>query len=281
MRYDKSSKWLIEHHGDGLLRLAGVCDIVSWKPLQAELVQPRQLPDGLLEFQRRGHDRSCLALLEIATYPERRVHQQVMRDVVMTWMARRVVPDVLVLVLHPRGRVRVQSQAEYVSDLGTTRLAVQWRVVELWEQPAEALLKTGDVGLIPLAPLTKFDGLPETLLRECRAKIDAHGLPDEHENLLSVTQVMASLRFDRLLVQSILGGSLKMTEFPLIVELRAEIRHDAIRDFLKGRFGEVPDDVIRGLESITKDKHLRELTRQSGSCKSIDAFRKHMAKYIK
>ena len=87
MRYDKSSKWLIEHHGDALLRLAGLTDIVSWKPLPAELVQPRQLPDGLLEFRMRDYDRSHLALLEIATYPERRVHQQVMRDVVMTSLA--------------------------------------------------------------------------------------------------------------------------------------------------------------------------------------------------
>jgi hypothetical protein len=52
--YDKSSKWLIQHHGDSILRLAGIRDIESWKPLQAELVQPRQLPDGLIEAQLRG-----------------------------------------------------------------------------------------------------------------------------------------------------------------------------------------------------------------------------------
>jgi hypothetical protein len=47
--YDKSSKWLILHHGDSILRLAGVDDIETWKPLQAELIQPRRLPDGLTE----------------------------------------------------------------------------------------------------------------------------------------------------------------------------------------------------------------------------------------
>jgi hypothetical protein len=47
--YDRSSKWLIQHHGDSILRLAGIRDIDSWRPLQAELVQPRQLPDGLIE----------------------------------------------------------------------------------------------------------------------------------------------------------------------------------------------------------------------------------------
>jgi hypothetical protein len=27
--FDRSSKWLIQHHGDALLRLAGVRDVVS------------------------------------------------------------------------------------------------------------------------------------------------------------------------------------------------------------------------------------------------------------
>ena len=29
--YDKSSKWLIQHHGDSILRLGGVRGIVSWR----------------------------------------------------------------------------------------------------------------------------------------------------------------------------------------------------------------------------------------------------------
>ena len=47
--YDKSSKWLIQHHGDSMLWLAKVGRIENWRPAQAEVVQPRQLPDGLLE----------------------------------------------------------------------------------------------------------------------------------------------------------------------------------------------------------------------------------------
>ncbi len=47
--YDKSSKWLIQHHGDSMLWLAEVKNIRAWRPAQAKLVQPRRLPDGLLE----------------------------------------------------------------------------------------------------------------------------------------------------------------------------------------------------------------------------------------
>lgn len=50
--YDKGSKWLIQHHGDAILRLIGVRDITAWKALQAE-------PDRSL-FQKLGGDKTML-----------------------------------------------------------------------------------------------------------------------------------------------------------------------------------------------------------------------------
>jgi hypothetical protein len=82
-RYDKSSKWLIEHHGDAILRLAGLTNIQSWKPLQAELVQPRQLPDGLLEARLSGRPRTDLFLIEISTYPQNRVPAELFDDLIL------------------------------------------------------------------------------------------------------------------------------------------------------------------------------------------------------
>ena len=56
--YDKSSKWLIQHHGGSILRLAGIQKVAAWRPAQAEVVQPSQMPDGLLEVRLEGeaHD---------------------------------------------------------------------------------------------------------------------------------------------------------------------------------------------------------------------------------
>jgi hypothetical protein len=51
-RYDRSSKWLLDHHGDLILFLGQVRDIAEWRTRQAEIVQPRKLPDGLLEVRR-------------------------------------------------------------------------------------------------------------------------------------------------------------------------------------------------------------------------------------
>jgi hypothetical protein len=47
--YDKCGKYMVQHHGNSIVWLGGVDDIAIWRALQAEPVQIRQLPDGLLE----------------------------------------------------------------------------------------------------------------------------------------------------------------------------------------------------------------------------------------
>ena len=53
-RQRQEHKWLIEHHGDAILRLGGVTDLVRWQAAPAELVLPTKLPDGLLFAWRRA-----------------------------------------------------------------------------------------------------------------------------------------------------------------------------------------------------------------------------------
>ena len=118
-----------QHHGDSILRLAQVRDIESWRALQAELVQPRQLPDGLLEAQIRGHAEPNLFLVEVATYPERRLVEQVFGDAALAWLNRRILPEVLVLVLHPKGKIEAVDSASLQSPLGWTHWNARWRVV--------------------------------------------------------------------------------------------------------------------------------------------------------
>ena len=69
--YDRSSKWLIQHHGDSMLRLAGVKNTQAWRPAQAEVVQPRRLR-MVLEVRLEDEPQDDLFLIEVATYPERR-----------------------------------------------------------------------------------------------------------------------------------------------------------------------------------------------------------------
>jgi hypothetical protein len=153
LQYDKSSKWMIQRHGDALLRLAGVEGIASWRAAQAEVVQPRQLPDGLVSARLEGSPDECHFILEMATFPERRAQDQLVRDLLMVWLDRGSLPEAIVFVLHPKGRYRIPSSRRLRSRLGLARCDLRWKVVELWTIPVDELFAMQDIGLIPWAPL--------------------------------------------------------------------------------------------------------------------------------
>jgi hypothetical protein len=92
---DKGGKWLIERHGDSILRFSGVTDLVRWQAGPAELVLPAQLPDGLLYAWRAGRDRPEPYVIEIATYPELRAAEQALRDLMLVYLIRNEVPNVI------------------------------------------------------------------------------------------------------------------------------------------------------------------------------------------
>lgn len=274
--YDKSSKWLIEHHGDSILRLAGVRDIASWQPLQAELVQPRRLPDGLIEVQHLGEVELDHYVVEIATYPEARVTQQIVDDTVLVLLERRVLPEVVVLFLHEKGNMEAAGSAHLRSRRGCTELMASWRVVKMWEVPAEQLLAAGDVGLIPWVPLAQIDGPPEPIIRQCRDRIDRDAPPHEHENLLAVTQFLARLRYNDEMLFQILGGRKAMIESPVLQEWAREIVIEDLMTFLEGRFGVKAEPLKTELAAIGDAARLKELVRHAATCRNLASFRKHL-----
>jgi hypothetical protein len=182
--YDTTSKYLIQHHGDSILWLAGVRDIASWTPRQAELVLARRLPDGFLEVLHHGRAKPDPYIIEVATIPEARVANQIVDDTLLVYFERRVLPEVVVLFLRPRGNVAAAQTAQLSSRHGLTTWGVSRRIVKLWEVPAAELLAAGDIGLIPWVPLAKIDGPPEPVFRECKARIARVRSEDEQESLL-------------------------------------------------------------------------------------------------
>src|SRR5438105_15467378 len=116
--YDRSSKWLIEHYGGSLLRLSGIEGVRSWQAIQPEVVQPAQLPDGLLEARLAGQRRSRLFVVEVGTYAERRVVRQILRGTLLVYLDRERLPEPLVVLLRPRGRLEVPNSILVPSDEG-------------------------------------------------------------------------------------------------------------------------------------------------------------------
>lgn len=270
--YDKTSKWLIQHHGDSILRIAGVPDLVAWRPLQAEVVQPRQLPDGLVEAQLAGDPDPHLFVLELATFPDQRLQEQVLRDMALVYLDRRVLPEVLTVVLRPKGNLRTTGTQDLASPRGWTRWQMSWRVVELWTIPAEALLASGDVGAIPWVPLARIDGPPEPIIRQCRERIDRQAPAEEHDNLLAVTAILTRLRYNDGQLIAILGGRSAMLELPFLDELIATRVQQIIISVLQERFGSVPAEIEDGLRPIEDKVTLDQLARWAVTCRDPNAF---------
>jgi hypothetical protein len=281
--FDRSSKWLLEHQGKGILFLGGLRDVLSTRALQPEVVQPARLPDGLLEVHLRGQKQPRLVLVEVATYPEKRVVSQATSAMTLVLQARGVLPDVMVLVLCPRGRYRVPSEDVVRSALGWCEAGFKWKVVELWLLPAEDLLAAADVGLMPWVSLAQFEGPPEPLLQRCRERIDREG-GRERANLLAVSQVLARLKFDRPEFLAIFGGRQAMIDSPLLREFEAEIRQQTqqqtrqeyILGALKVRFGKVPEGLEVEVRQRVNEEQLNELHDFAVVCPSVEAFQERL-----
>jgi predicted transposase YdaD len=274
-QFDPSSKWMLEEQGTSILYVAGARSVVSCRARKAEVVQPRQLPDGLLEVRFAGRTEPGLVPVEVATYPEKRVVDQVQDDIRLVRQARDVLPEALVLCLCPRGKYRVPQRAGESSLLSWTVATLQWKVVELWTLSAEELLAAPHVGAVPLVPLARYDGPAEVLLQRCRDRIEQEG-GKQRANLLAVTQVFARLHFDRPEWLEILGGRKAMIESPLIQEIVEEsVRAGEVKVMLRvleTRFGAVAPTITAGLEQVKDETKLDRLTRQVALCPSLQAF---------
>ncbi len=279
-RYDLASKWLIGHHGDAVLRLAGLTDIVAWRAVQAEVVQSRRLPDGLLEVRRAGQDRTDLFVVEIATAPERRVAEQLLADAALVYLDRGVLPEVVAVVLRPKGRLRVPRRLDLGSPAGWTRWRASWRVGELWSLPAADLLAPQEPGLAPWATVARWGGRPEELLRQCRDLIDRRAAPDEREVMLSVAAVLASIRYNDPRLLSILGGKEAMIDTPLMREIITEQHalktHRIILNLLRDRLGDVPPEVEAAVRSVQDEDQLDRANRLAARAADYATFRREL-----
>jgi hypothetical protein len=297
---DRGSKWMLGRYGNRILTgLGGLTErIQEWKSLQSEVVQPKQLPDGILEVKFAGHKERDRFLIEIATYPEKRVSEQMMRDTALLFLDQHRLPEVLTLVLCPYGKQTVSGAETHRSRLGWTSWTLNWRVVNLWEVPAERLLALDDVGLVPWVPLTKFEGPAETMLNECRRRIKEKAEPKDVGSLLAVTQVLGRLRFDHAMLAEIFRETRVMIESPFIKELledpevvkrspvyqqaRTEIRHacselqEAIRHVLTNRFRRIPKDLTAAIKKIDTLEQLTPLVVWAAECPSLADFRSRL-----
>jgi hypothetical protein len=128
----------------------------------------------------------------------------------------------------------------------------------------------------------KIDGPPEPVLQQCRDVIDQKTTGAKHENLLGVTQVLASLRWDTDLLKKLFAKEGKMLEIPLLKEWFQEkeiaVRQSVILESLEAKFGApVPPDVSAAVRVVTDEGRLKQLVPLVYASATLDDFRKALA----
>jgi hypothetical protein len=276
---DKSAKWLIEHHGDSILRLGGMTDLVRWQAGPTDLVLPAKLPDGLILAWRAGRDRPELHVIEVTTYPELRPAEQALRDLMLVYLTRGEVPNVLVLVLHPKGQLSVPDHLRHVGPDGVTELVGRWRVIELWKVAAEPVLAAADPGIMPWVPLMDSAEPPETVLERCRQVIEEHAPAEEKESLLILTQVFTRLRYKDPNLLTILGkktamldDTIELVRSLVLREVIGEKRQKDILKFIAIRFGSVPPELEAEVRSILDESVLDAAVDLAASSPDLEHF---------
>jgi hypothetical protein len=272
-RIDMGSKWLLHNQGKSALFIGGFPRVERLEPMPGEIVQNRKYPDGLFKATFRGQRKSQHVLIEVTTYTEERALTQALGDLALAYSALRYLPEVLLLILRPKGKLRIGERHEVRSPMGYSRLTGAWKVVEVWTLPAAKFLEEGDVGAVPWITLMDFPGPPEALLERCAEKIEREAHPKDRADLLVVSQVMSELRFPNPELLSLLKGKQAMIESPLLQRMRAETIQELTLEDLKSRFGTVPRDVSKRLREIIDEKKQRQLHGVAITCPNMEAFR--------
>jgi hypothetical protein len=273
-RKDRSASWFMEHHGGSLLRLAHLGNVVSWQAAQTVLGFPKQIPDGLLDVTFPDKPAPDPFLIEIESYPEPDTLDQIRKDLAMVLLTRGVIPDILLLVLRPKGNLAISPEQVVSSARGLTELRLKIHVVTLWTVPAEELLTAGDVGLIPWVPLAHYDGSPEALLAQCRLRIEQQAKPEEKDNLLAVTRVMAEARYnDPQLLSLLLGGQIMSFE-KVLLDTPAGQR------FLAERERETAQRVERETAQRVERETAQRVERETAQRVERETARKHILRLL-
>jgi hypothetical protein len=280
---DHATNWMIQHHARGLLRLVGIARFRGCRAAHPRITLPQALPDGLLEVTLPEAEGTLQVLLEMETYPSTETDAQLVRDMNLAELALGVLPDTVVIVLCRRGKQKQSKGCLQQSPLGWSSRRHRWRVIELWKVPAEALLALDEVGLIPLLPLTRSKAAPETLLQQCKERIEQQGRPAERATLLTITAIMTATRFGHTEQWlALLGGKNVVTHSPLyqkwMEEERCATTQANIVSFLEGRFGTMPEELAAHIRAVTDLEKLERGVKQAAVCTSLTDFRKRFAK---
>jgi predicted transposase YdaD len=151
-------------------------------------------------------------------------------------------------------------------------VALRYRVVRVWQVPAEQWL-SGGLGLVPLAPLgdVRQKELPAVIAR-MKQRLDREARASEAADLWSAAYILMGLRYEWALIQTLLRGVVAMKEsvtYQAIIEEgeakgEAKGKANEARKILllqgRRRFGEPAAGAVAALDAVTDVQKLEELS---------------------
>jgi hypothetical protein len=122
---------------------------------------------------------------------------------------------------------------------------------------------------------------PEVVLRRCREVIDEHAWADDHDRLITVTEVFARVRYPDSDLLSILGRSTTLTGIDhaiapgqelLLRDAIAATGQRAVLDVLRAHFGPVPAELEAEVKTIRDESVLEAAIRLAASSPDLEPF---------
>ncbi len=163
-------------------------EAVFVRALDIELKNQHLFADALLEVLL--HAKSALLHIEFQTYDDPEMEMRLLEYNVLASRQYRHLPVYsYVIYLRKAGRIAESPLVRTFPD-GEEIHRFFYRVIKLWEIPAEALLQTGWIGVLPLVTLTDGGKQPEVV----KEMIDRLASAQEYD-LLAISEVIGGLAF--------------------------------------------------------------------------------------
>jgi hypothetical protein len=170
----------------------------------------------------------------------------------------------LLVLLHPGAdSARLTGLCERGFPDEPFDVALRYRVVRVWQVPAERWL-SGGLGVLPPAPLGAVQEaeLPAVIAR-MKERLDREATRREAADLWFATYFLMDIRYADALIETLLRGMTAMEESVLYQKIIRKGKSEEARKMLllqgRSRFGEPPPEAVAALDALTDVSQLEEL----------------------
>jgi predicted transposase YdaD len=246
-------------------------EAVFVRALDIELKNQHLFADALLEVLLHG--KPALLHIEFQVYDDPEMEMRLLEYNVLASRQYRHLPVYsYVIYLRKAGKIAESPLVRIFPD-GEVIHRFFYRVIKLWEIPAETLLQTGWIGVLPLVTLTDGGKQPEVV----KEMIDRLAVAEEYD-LLAISEVVGGLVFKKgpelewfkrrfSMFQDILRESSVYQE---IVEKGIQGQREMLLGFVQMRFPELLALAKQQTEGITDPDLLPSLSHKLFAAQTVE-----------